>query len=1246
MVAFVFFRTGSFLASGDIAPMVVDGLQAELGWQWTHQTTGAGGPTYEIARAAEVVGARLGVLLGGTEALGQRLLFSAIWAFAAAAVAALAARFTRRGGLAALIGIGGAVNLFTLIAQPNPLPILTIGVCAATLTFAVDAARTGRARWAALALVSVPCSYLSLNPPLLAVVLVTVVLGPVVAPVLTGTGLGGVRRVLRMLVLSALPAAGAAAWWTVPAVIAISRADPTAKGAVTDVEAWSWTHMNSSLLNVASLVGHWSWPRPEYYGSAVVLERWPWYALRFVPTVAVVAAVVVVPAARRRAAVLVALAVAALTVVGKGLHEPFSGLNHWLYREVPGFWLLREPVAKVGVLLVVCFALAAALCGDALFDRADRLAGARHRAERSRLPGVLRALAVALVVAPLIGVWPLWSGAVIATRTDDRPGDRVALPSAWREIASLVNASPRSGKVLVLPVNDFYQQPTTWGYYGADNLVRRLITRPVLISDPQLYVGDTAAFEALMRSVEQNLAVDRGEGTDALLASLGVSHVIVRKDFDYSSTIRRPDMRRPEPLLAGLEQVPGVRRVAGNEMADVFEVTGATTGAVEALSGVVKVGDLSPTGLALLRSVVPDHVGLVTGDVMPALQVGRALVRYGNDPAVEVTVGEEGRWTVSRRAASEPAMRIQAIGSVIEAEEFVRWKIGDRAGLPAARQLIPVPGLAAVRVGDRLLDEQSGAMTVRADTATMVQPWLYSDPRNLTGPRSGVLDCNNLGPLLPAELGHRATDRPDDTVELAALRHSACLRWPVMGVQPGRTYQVTLDGRSLAGRNPRVCLWQVGPDRCADLDPRTSADGRSLNVSTLWTAPAGTTAASVYVYADGPLDMPGEGPGPDPTTDASADASTDEALDTSTDEALDGFDPLTAELPPGAAGPATPGTVTRYSPPRVVAVRAGTPVALRLTPPTRAEITLAPGRHEVEAEQSAGLPTVGRPGPVRDCHRYDRRSIKEVGISSRIEADRTLTLRASDHAACSVVTIGEIQGAMPYLISFEHRTVKGMRARYCVFDRRAGQCLRQGQIEDSGSQWRRFEIDVNAPKTAESLDLYLYADSEGRTTETQYRRIGAKPMVDEYLALVRADTSVPAPPELSWKQLSPARYRVRVSQARAPFVLALSDSWSADWRVSNAPDDAVIEHVRIDGYRNGWAVDAVGDLDLLVEYVPSRAGQRAIRVSVATGVAVVLLVATQHLLRRRRRLAAGRDDVRRMGPRERRSRSRITRPRP
>ena len=104
VVFFVFFRTGSFLASGDVSPMLTDGLRSELGWQWTHQNTGAGGPTYEIARAVEVLFSAIARVLGGTDALGQRLLFSATWGMVAAAGAALAMRFTRCRGKLQLLG--------------------------------------------------------------------------------------------------------------------------------------------------------------------------------------------------------------------------------------------------------------------------------------------------------------------------------------------------------------------------------------------------------------------------------------------------------------------------------------------------------------------------------------------------------------------------------------------------------------------------------------------------------------------------------------------------------------------------------------------------------------------------------------------------------------------------------------------------------------------------------------------------------------------------------------------------------------------------------------------------------------------------------------------------------------------------------------------------------------------------------------------------------------------------------------
>ena len=112
----------------------------------THQNTGAGGPTYEIARAVEVLFSQIARTLGGTDALGQRLLFSVTWGLVAAAGAALAMRFTQCRPLALGAGIGIVMNPYMLIAQPNLLPLIAIGVSAVLLTMTVDAASGRRPR--------------------------------------------------------------------------------------------------------------------------------------------------------------------------------------------------------------------------------------------------------------------------------------------------------------------------------------------------------------------------------------------------------------------------------------------------------------------------------------------------------------------------------------------------------------------------------------------------------------------------------------------------------------------------------------------------------------------------------------------------------------------------------------------------------------------------------------------------------------------------------------------------------------------------------------------------------------------------------------------------------------------------------------------------------------------------------------------------------------------------------------------
>jgi arabinofuranan 3-O-arabinosyltransferase len=1187
VVFFVLFRTGMFVASGDVAPLITDGLQKELGWQWTHQTTGAGGPTYEIARAIEVLFVQIARFLGGTEALGQRLLFATIWGATAAAGASLAARFTSRGGLSIVLGLVTVFNPYVLIAQPNPLPFVAIGVAAAMTAICVDAARDGKRgkrskfRWIRFAALTLPCSYLSLNPPLLALVLAFAALQPILVPTIAGTGLGGFRRVSGLLVRAAPLGAALSAWWAVPAFIAIRYADPTAMGAVTNIEAWSWTHRRSSVANVFTMFGHWSWPRSEYYGESIAIEKFPWVLLRWVLPIGAIVAPLVVRRVRRVPAVLVSSLIAVSVFVGKGVHQPMANVNRWFYVHVPGFWLFREPAAKVGVVLIVLYVIGFAMMADELANRwAVRSASPRlvHQRLVSFHPQsslgkrVTQIIALAMGLGPIVGVWPMWTGAIVKSSTFAGTSDRISLPSSWHRVARFINGSPLEGKTLVLPVDDYYQVPTTWGYYGADNLVRRLVKRPVIQSDPQLYVGDSDVFEALMRTVEQSIVNDNGQGTDTLLQALGVSHVVVRKDIDFASPKRKVGMQRPEPILAGLQHVQGLRPMLSTDVADVFERTRDTGKPVEVLGGIVQVGSLPPEGMALLRGAIPPGLALSSKTKIPSLVAGRALVRHGSD-STDADFGSPEIWSASRHYASSPTLRVRVGDGRLFGENPVDWQVNGRSQFPLTTVDYKLPGLAGVEVGTGYYDRWSDPPIVQADSATDVTPWIATDrtpgATNL-GLRSKVLDCNNRDGLGVSALGFGATHLTDlfgSGIELRAKYHSACVRFTIQDATPGATFHVRVTGRSVSGGNPRLCIWMKGPNKCAAIVEKV--DGRSRETVGIWTVPAGVSAADLYLYADG------------------------NGIDTE--------------------------TVTRYGPLSIVRVARG--ASLRLPRPATSAVAVktAAGTQPLRAVfRAATEPDVGKFGFVGDCNRADDRTPLQVGLSAE-PLSGGFRLRARAHSACVSAPIERLLPGLPYVVSFEHRTLAGEKARYCVLEKLSGKCLASGYLDSSNGEWAKAQVKIKAAPTdaKDSLRLYLYADGTYAGTAVEYRQVSIAPYIDEFIALLSAGTKSRVAPAMTFHKISPARYRVRVDGATAPFVLALSDSWSADWKVSGAAAGTKIDHLRIDGYRNGWAIDARGDLDLLVEYVPARAGQLAISVSLATSILVILgLIGVQFARRR------------------------------
>lgn len=578
-VSQTWFRPGHFIAQGDIAPFIRTSLEPEYMWAWNHDLTGAGSPTFQIIKGFEVLLIRGVGVFGGGEVAAQRVYYAVLFGLVALGGACFARCFTRRPTAVALAGVFAFLNAFVLTQIPNPLVLAAIGLMGIAGSLVVRAAQGERVRPLLLAGVGVGFSYLLINAPLLVVAAIWVVVLAALGTALAGSG--GTTRAAALIVRALPWALVLNLWWIVPAVPTFLGGTAPAVVVDTDIRAWSWTHARGSIANVLALNGGWTWSYPEYAPFAAKLDRVWWAWLAFVPPLACFTAPMVAVARQRRHGLVLLTGGLVLVLVGKGLHPPVAGLNLWLYDHVPGFWLLREPIGKVGPALVLVYAALIAIAMSGLLDRLER-----RRAACSPLwPAALALAAAAVIAFP----YPLWNGTLIPDRKPVLPSSHVRMPEGWRAAAASLNSAPLRGKALVLPLTDFYQVPTTWGYYGVDVVPSILLRRPTIQPLPQNYFEQPLGYVNSVKAVEQAL-VDRNLQTiPGLLRALGVSHVLLRHDLDTDFPGRTfVDPRRIERSLAA---TPALRRKGSFGVVDVYAVADASSGLVQARDAAVPAGE-------------------------------------------------------------------------------------------------------------------------------------------------------------------------------------------------------------------------------------------------------------------------------------------------------------------------------------------------------------------------------------------------------------------------------------------------------------------------------------------------------------------------------------------------------------------------------------------------------------------------------------------------------------------------------
>ena len=71
-----------------------------------------------------------------------------------------------------------------------------------------------------------------------------------------------------------------------------------------------------------------------------------------------------------------------------------------------------------------------------------------------------------------------------------QPSAHMRVPDYWREMAATINADPESpAKSSCSPLDDYYQMPTKWGFFGVDS-INLLINAGVVSPNQTATSGD------------------------------------------------------------------------------------------------------------------------------------------------------------------------------------------------------------------------------------------------------------------------------------------------------------------------------------------------------------------------------------------------------------------------------------------------------------------------------------------------------------------------------------------------------------------------------------------------------------------------------------------------------------------------------------------------------------------------------------------------------------------------------------
>jgi arabinofuranan 3-O-arabinosyltransferase len=832
------FAGGAAIAQGDMTPPGGTAWLARFmnAWTWSGSDLSGPGGFQRLLPWASVLA--VVTRLGGDAVMAQRVWYTLL--FMGAALGAL--WLLRVLGLGAVgASVGALVYVFNayVITTVNVNPVFLCALATLPLGPAVVLS-VGRGwmrlRTAAilLAMVCPLVGYVALNPPLVGMVAGVTLLTPAVA-----AWLGGRRAAARSLgsLVAATPGIlAASAYWLVPFVMLLGT---VATGRLATYQDWAWTQARATLGNAIWLNSSWAWSFRDFFPYARAYDALPLSFLKYLlPAFAFAALLLVGPRSRTPSsrwardiglAVLGAGVAIPVLLLSVGTNPPIGLLFDAVYR-LPLGWLLREPgrfLMVAGLAYGMLAGLSAEACADAIAEialgRVGRaVSGLKDWGGRPRRLPSARFLAgvTASAVLAVGPAYPLAVGSVVPEAQANWPSGHVRLPQSWVDMAAYLNQLGTGGSVLVLPPDDFYQMPYTWGYYGTDGFITDLFARRAIVPNDHDYSPASQELLDSVRTVSGGIQSRQWPQTERVLQALDAPLVLVRGDID-TARFKDRHITPPARLADSLDTAPGFQLLHS--------------------SGELRLYGLRHSG-ATERTKVPVYVDSRTPDL-------RVLGHLPAASALVSAAAPAGTWRVAEVPAMPAwAQKDNAVSTAVEEPPGWRWSV---TRLDTGTE-IPLTIGSPAGPGLQLAERPGTGGTRQLAIAVPTSANLLANADFAQGEWEPVGDCYNVGgpaalAMMRSSVLGGAAPGGGRALRLSTSADSACESRTFNN--PGTPVLVSMMIRHVRGLAPRVSLWQFGPDRFATLPP--VAVGASWTRYAAVVVPdAGTSRLQLFVHSD------------------------------------------------------------------------------------------------------------------------------------------------------------------------------------------------------------------------------------------------------------------------------------------------------------------------------------------------------------------------------------------------------------